>query len=62
MYLYLTCSISCGVNLYLDLLNVNKVKFEFKGMHVVCFCFLNNLLILLSPCHQTGNTGLTVMF
>jgi hypothetical protein len=28
MYLYLTCSISYGVNLYLDLQNVNKFKFK----------------------------------
>jgi hypothetical protein len=29
MYLYLTCSVSCGGSLYLDLLNVNKLKFKF---------------------------------
>jgi hypothetical protein len=33
MYLYLTCSISYGVNLYWDLGNVNKFKFlEVKGV------------------------------
>jgi hypothetical protein len=31
MYLYLTCSITYGVNLYLDLRNVNK--FKFKRLH-----------------------------
>jgi hypothetical protein len=30
MYLYLTCSISYGVNPYWDLWNVNKFKFKFK--------------------------------
>jgi hypothetical protein len=28
MYFYLTCSISYGVNLYLDLRNINKFKFK----------------------------------
>jgi hypothetical protein len=29
--MYLTCSISYGVILYLDLMNVNKFKFKFLG-------------------------------
>jgi hypothetical protein len=46
-YLYLTCSIDCGVKLYLDLWNVNKFNsihqhsaFIFKEVNTKPKCFI----------------------
>jgi hypothetical protein len=59
MYLYLTCSISYGVNLYLDLQNINKFKFKYSEIER----FQDKKLMKFLPSNKKyGTHGLVIVF